>query len=80
MNRTVFIDLLSLLRVDRHVRLIPSSPDLFERAASLYRDRREKNWLLVDCASFAIMTELRVKRALTTDHHFAQAGFEVLLK
>jgi hypothetical protein len=29
--------------------------------------------------SFVVMRELKLSQALTTDHHFAQAGFEALL-
>jgi predicted nucleic acid-binding protein len=32
----------------------------------------------VDCASFAIMRRLRIKKALTFDRHFRAAGFEIL--
>ena len=28
-----------------------------------------------DCTSFVVMRELRLREALTTDHHFAQMGF-----
>ena len=79
-NRAVFVNLLDLLRRDREVRIIPASSELFDRATALYRDRPDKDWSLVDCASFATMTNLAVQQALTTDHHFAQAGFDALLK
>lgn len=32
-----------------------------------------------DCASFVVMRELKIRRALTTDGHFTEAGFETLL-
>lgn len=78
-DRAVFARLLDLLRGDRNVRIIPSPADLFDRAAALYRDRADKDWSLVDCSSFVVMTEFGLGRALTTDHHFAQAGYEVVL-
>jgi predicted nucleic acid-binding protein len=31
-----------------------------------------------DCASFAVMRELKVTTVITTDHHFSQVGFDVL--
>jgi predicted nucleic acid-binding protein len=79
-NRRVFTRLLTLLRADPHVQVVPASPGLFDGAASLYRERPDKDWSLVDCASFVTMTALGLTRALTTDRHFAQARFEVLLK
>ena len=41
---------------------------------------QDKEWSLVDCASFVIMKQRGVTEALTTDHHFEQAGFVRLLK
>ncbi len=36
---------------------------------------RDKEFSFTDCTSFVVMKELRIRRALTTDRHFAQAGF-----
>ncbi|MBZ5593473.1 MAG: hypothetical protein LAP39_14615 [Acidobacteriia bacterium] len=32
----------------------------------------------VDCASFAVMRRLNIKKAFTFDQHFRTAGFEIL--
>jgi uncharacterized protein len=32
-----------------------------------------------DCSSFVLMRELKLSKALTTDRHFREAGFEILL-
>jgi predicted nucleic acid-binding protein len=42
--------------------------------------RPDKAWSLVDCSSFAIMQQQNISHALTSDHHFEQAGFIRLLK
>jgi predicted nucleic acid-binding protein len=42
--------------------------------------RLDKDWLLTDCISFNVMREAGLEEALTTDHHFAQAGFRALLR
>jgi predicted nucleic acid-binding protein len=55
------------------------SPNLMERALSLYAERSDKAWGLVDCASFVVMTEQGITEAFTTDRHFEQAGFRCLL-
>ena len=35
----------------------------------------DKDWSLVDAASFIVMRPLGITEVLTTDHHFSQAGF-----
>ena len=49
-------------------------------AWQLGESRLDKEWTLVDCASFIIMKQRSLMAALTTDHHFEQAGFIRLLK
>jgi hypothetical protein len=39
----------------------------------------DKEWGLTDCISFVVMKERKLTDALTTDHHFEQAGFKSLL-
>ena len=51
--------------------------DVYKRQA-LYKQMDDKQWGLVDCISFVIMRERGVTEALTSDHHFVQAGFRVL--
>ena len=56
--------------------------DLVLDAASwrLWESRVDKDWTLVDCASFVVMQQRTLREALTTDHHFEQAGFVRRLK
>lgn len=49
-------------------------------AWDLCKSRIDKAWSLVDCSSFIIMQQHKIQQALTTDHHFDQAGFIRLLK
>ena len=51
-----------------------------DEAWQLFGKRQDKDWSLVDCASFIVMQRRRMVEALTTDHHFEQAGFIRLLK
>ena len=67
-------------RSDPNVHIIPASHDLFQQGCELYFKRPDKNWSLTDCTSFVVMKEYGLTDALTTDHHFEQAGFTVLLK
>jgi predicted nucleic acid-binding protein len=50
----------------------------FEKARRAFFQFRDKDYSLTDCASFVVMKELKLRQALTTDHHFVQMGFEVL--
>jgi predicted nucleic acid-binding protein len=52
--------------------------DRAERARAIFFRHRDKKFSFTDCTSFAVMRELRLNIALTTDRHFRQAGFEML--
>jgi uncharacterized protein len=78
-SRQLFVDFLSKLRADPHVRILAVSTDLFERGCTLYANRPDKDWSLTDCISFIVMEAENITEALTADHHFEQAGFVALL-
>lgn len=48
------------------------------KARERFFEWRDKDFSLTDCTSFVVMKELGLTRALTTDHHFSQAGFETV--
>jgi len=52
----------------------------FESALRRYKQAADKSWSLTDCASFQVMEAEKIQAALTHDQHFAQAGFETLLR
>jgi len=60
-------------------RLVRIDEAMFRRALELYAQVTDKTWGLVDCASFVVMRDQGIIDALTTDHHFEQAGFRSLL-
>lgn len=74
------VALLEALEEDSNVEIVPLAEDLFARAFQLYRTRHDKEWGLIDCVSFIVMQERNLTAALTTDDHFLQAGFRVLLR
>jgi hypothetical protein len=78
--RQAAVKLLNALEADPNVEIIPLSEDLYARAIKLYRERPDKEWGLTDCVSFVVMQEREITEALTTDEHFEQAGFHVLLR
>lgn len=68
------------LKASPHVHNVHVNPSLDEQEWKLFADRPDKEWSLVDCASFVVMRRRGMSEALTTDHHFEQAGFSRLLK
>lgn len=52
----------------------------FKAAVAVFRKCADQAYSFTDCSSFALMRELKLKDALTTDRHFAEAGFRALLK
>lgn len=55
-----------------------TTPRQLENAVTLYKQMADKRWSLVDCLSFTVMRERGIIDALTPDHHFTQAGFNIL--
>jgi uncharacterized protein len=70
---------MSDLRRNNQVEIVPANSDLFAAALGLYRNRADKWWGLTDCSSFIVMEQYGLRDALTSDEHFRQAGFRALL-
>jgi predicted nucleic acid-binding protein len=78
-QRGLFTTLLQFLSEDPNTTILPPSEELFKEGCELYSRRRDKEWSLTDCIYFVAMHEDEVSSALSADHHFEQAGFELLL-
>ena len=63
-----------------NVEIVPLSNEQFEAALTMYDQREDKTWGLIDCASFLVMQQRRITEALAYDDHFRQAGFIPLLR
>jgi len=79
-HRRAAARLLSSLCPDPTVEIVPFSHELFDQALRLFSTRQDKDWGLTDCLSFVVMKEHGINQALTTDEHFQQAGFIILLR
>ncbi len=77
--RHLRIAALNDLRSDPNIAIIPIDTTLLERAIELYASRPDKEWGLTDCLSFVVMHDHDIASALTTDRHFEQAGFQIVL-
>jgi predicted nucleic acid-binding protein len=62
------------------VEVVHIDPALDNEAWTMLKKRLDKEWSLVDCSSFVLMQQRGILEALTTDHHFEQAGFVCPLK
>jgi predicted nucleic acid-binding protein len=51
----------------------------FDQTKAFFRKHADHLCSFTDCSSFVVMRELRLTDALTTDRHFRQAGFRVLV-
>ena len=78
--RAAALKAVNTLRSSPYVTVIPQTSDQFQRALTRYEERIDKDWSLTDCASFLTMEAEGIEAALTHDQHFAQAGFQALLR
>ncbi|HEU4561906.1 MAG TPA: PIN domain-containing protein [Longimicrobium sp.] len=73
------VDVLTSLRIDPRVEIVPLTDDLLTDAFERYRARRDKEWGLTDCVSFLVMERRGLVDVLSADDHFRQAGFRPLM-
>ncbi|MSQ53173.1 MAG: PIN domain-containing protein [Betaproteobacteria bacterium] len=78
--RAAAVVILEALDRDPSITVVPLDDDIFRRALALFASRADKEWSLTDCVSFVVMHDRAITQALSTDAHFAQAGFEALLQ
>ncbi len=71
--------IIDFIRSAPWLEIVHVSRELDFAAWDLLKGRPDKTWSLVDCTSFVLMRRLGIRDALTTDHHFAQAGFRPIL-
>ncbi len=57
----------------------PITPERAENARALFFRYADKDFSYTDCTSFVVMQQLKLKQALTTDRHFKQIGFQIVL-
>lgn len=77
--RKIAADTTERILSDPNIRVIPQSRDSFRRALAFYADRPDKDYSLTDCVSMTAMKAESIEDVLTSDHHFAQEGFVVLI-
>ena len=77
--RTEALAFVADLQDSPEVAVIYVDEPLHRAALALLQERPDKGWSLCDAVSFVLMQRHDLTDALTTDHHFEQAGFTRLL-
>ncbi len=72
--------IIRLMREEPRIQIVQASQRLLDAGLWLFQERPDKGWSFTDCISFVVMREHDMTDALTSDHHFAQAGFKALLR
>jgi uncharacterized protein len=70
---------LDLIEQSAGIRIEWIGLDRFDAAKTFFRKHADHAYSFTDCTSFVMMREQRLTEALTTDPHFAEAGFRPLL-
>ncbi len=71
---------LDTIRASHVLEIVHVDAQMDAAAYAFLKARADKEWSLVDAVSFLVMQERGITDALTTDHHFEQAGFIRLIK
>lgn len=79
-SRLTVLNYIEIIRSSAWVEIVHIDESLDKEAWELLANRRDKEWSLVDAASFVVMQKRNITEALTADHHFEQANFIPLLK
>jgi len=54
------------------------TPDRELDALNWFFTWKDQAFSFTDCTSFVVMKDLRIEKAMTSDHHFLTAGFDIL--
>ena len=79
-RRARALKVIEAIRSAPWVEIVHVDEALDAAAWQLLENRLDKKWSLVDAVSFVVMKDRGITEALTTDHHFEQAGFTRLLR
>jgi len=68
-----------MLLASKLTTVFPATRDTWTAAFKLFRTRPDKAWSLVDCTTIALCHAHGIPTVLTHDHHFVQAGLDILI-
>ncbi len=68
------------LRQAADVQIIAANSADWQLGFDLYKSRADKEWSLVDCISILLCQRLGIPDVFSGDHHFEQAGLQILIR
>jgi uncharacterized protein len=74
---TVFVKGIML---NQNIRVLYSTRALLVQSIDFYEQRADKHYSLTDCMSMLVMRQRNILDVLTSDKHFKQEGFRVLME
>ena len=78
-QRSLAIRMVRSILTDEEVTVLPQTHETFLDGLDLYERRVDKGYSLTDCISMNACRQETITEVLTSDHHFAQEGFIVLI-
>lgn len=78
--RPELLDFVADLHRRSRVVVVWVTPALHEAALTFLQGQRDKAYSLCDAVSLLVMQQYQLSQALSTDHHFVQAGYRPLLE
>jgi len=79
LHKTAALQTITALRHSSNVEVVSLGAGLLESAWERCERFADKDWDWIDCTSFELMERRGLREALSLDHHFAQAGFSLLV-
>ena len=79
-HRETAVKLINVIEITGNIQIVEIDREIYKEAWRVYSAYLDKNWSLTDCTSFEVMKKRRITEAFTTDKHFEQAGFDILMK
>ncbi len=79
-KRSVAVDLTEAILRSEKWKYITADDVLMNRGFERYKRMKDKDWSLADCIGMIVSEDYGITDIFTTDHHFEQAGFKILLK
>lgn len=74
------INLINVIEEAHNWEVVFVDAELYKAGFELRVKMTDKDWSMTDCITMVLAKHRKITRIFTNDHHFEQAGFEILLK